>query len=488
MINRNWLSIAAAALLIGAAFWGCEKQPATPTQESTASQESTPDQESTRQTKIPEKIPATQPKPLKKPPEELPTVKLIAISPNNQNIESEFAKAFSLAHAQTYGQRVEIEWNNVGGGGSKILEYLRNIYSKADTAGMDIVWGGGDVMFQRLTADGILQPMKISDDMKANIPATFGGLAMYDVDGYWCGSAVSGFGFLYNATTLTQLSLEPPKLWDDLGSARFFGLVALADPTQSASAATANEMIVQSGNDWPSGWAKLLAVLSNAKRFYDGASTAADAVIAEAPIAACIDFYGAMRVAKYPEDLVYVNPVGQTAFNPDPIGILKNPPNPELAQRFIDFVLSAQGQALWACKVGTESGPVEYDLMRLPIRKDVYEKYAPDLSPWISNPYLGSDQMKLDVEVSRMRANVLPQLVKAAAIDNIKGLKKAKAKLIETNFEAYRMMDFNLLPNNLATLDLLAETARRLTDETQGELIVTQWQRFFADKYERISK
>ncbi len=472
MIDRNWLSIAVAVLLIGAVFWGCGKQPAASSHEST------------RKAKIAEQVLAKWSKPL----DELPTVKLIAISPNNQNIESEFAEAFSLHHALAHGQRVDIEWNDVGGGASKILEYLRNIYSKADTAGMDIVWGGGDVMFQRLTGDGILQPMKIADDVKANIPTTFGGLAMYDGEGYWCGSAVSGFGFLYNVATLTQLHLEPPRLWDDLGSARFFGLVALADPTQSGSAATANEMIVQSGNDWPSGWAKLLAVLSNAKRFYDGASTAADAVIAEAPIATCIDFYGTMRVAKYPDDLVYVSPAGQTAFNPDPIGILKNPPNPKLAQRFVDFVLSARGQALWACKVGTESGPVEYDLMRLPIRKDVYEKYASDLSPWISNPYLGSDQMQLNVEISRTRANVLRQLVKAAAIDNIDGLKKAKAKLIETNFEAYRLMDFNLLPDNLATLEALAVTARALTDETQGELIVTQWQKFFAGKYERVSQ
>ncbi len=362
-------------------------------------------------------------------------------------------------------------------------QYLRNIYSKADTAGIDIVWGGGDVVFQRLASEGTLGQMKIADDVKANIPATFGGVRMYDADGYWCGSAVSGFGFLYNATTLRQLSLEPPTLWDDIGSARFFGLVALADPTQSGSAATANEMIVQSGGNWPAGWAKLLSVLSNAKRFYDGASTAADAVIAEAPVATCIDFYGAMRVAKYPEDLVYVSPAGQTAFNPDPIAILKNPPNPDIAQRFVDFVLSAQGQALWACKVGSKSGPVEYDLMRQPIRKDTYEKFAADLAPWINSPYLANQQMELDVKVAKTRANVLPQLVKAAAIDNLDGLKKAKAKLIEKNFEPYRLMDFNLLPDNLATLEALAATAEALKDETKAELIVTGWQRFFADKY-----
>ena len=472
MINRNWLPIAAAVLLAGVFLGGCESKQAAPSESSS------------RQARIAEQILAKWSKPY----DELPAVKLIAVSPNNQNIEAEFGEAFSLAHALAHGQRVEIEWNDVGGGASKILEYLRNIYSKADTAGIDIVWGGGDVMFQRLTADGILARMNIAEDVKANIPATFGGLAMYDANGHWCGSAVSGFGFLYNATTLKQLSLEPPQLWDDLGSARFFGLVALADPTQSGSAATANEMIVQSGVNWQAGWAKLLAVLSNAKWFYDGASTAADAVIAEAPVATCIDFYGAMRVAKYPDDLVYASPAGQTAFNPDPIGILKNPPNAELAQRFVDFVLSDQGQALWACKVGSESGPLEYDLMRQPIRKDVYEKFAAELAPWINSPYQAPQQMHLDMEVAKLRANILPQLVEAAAIDNIEGLKKAKAKLIEKNFESYLLMDFNRLPDNLATLEALAKTAEALKNETQAEQIVTRWQRFFADKYERVSQ
>ena len=43
--------------------------------------------------------------------------------------------------------------------------------------------------------------------------------------------------------------------------------------------------------------------------------------------------------------LVYVSPTGQTAFSPDPIAILKNPPHPKLAQQFVDFMTSEQAQA-----------------------------------------------------------------------------------------------------------------------------------------------
>lgn len=47
---------------------------------------------------------------------ELPVVKLIAISPHNTDIENEYETAFSLYHAVEYGEKVKIEWRDVGGG------------------------------------------------------------------------------------------------------------------------------------------------------------------------------------------------------------------------------------------------------------------------------------------------------------------------------------------------------------------------------------
>jgi iron(III) transport system substrate-binding protein len=413
---------------------------------------------------------------------------LVAISPHNKHIEDEFERAFSAYHEAKFGQPVEIDWRDVGGGSNKIIEFLRNIYSKAETSKIDIVWGGGEDNFMKMSVEGILQSMTLSEDVKANVPARFGGLAMYDPEGRWCGAAVSSFGFLYNAGYLKQRSVEAPHLWDDLGDARFFGLVALADPTLSGSAAMANEMIVQSGADWPTGWAKLLAVLGNAKRFYDGASGAADAVISEAPVATCIDFYGSMRVAKYPDRLVYVNPPGQTAVSPDPIGILKNPPSPELAQRFVDFVLSREGQALWALPIGAEDGPTASALMRQPIRRDVYTYYAGKLSPGIADPYAGEHELVLDVEMKDVRMGLLRHLVKAAAVDNADGLRAAKKKLIDTNFEAARLKEFNALPADLASREQIAEVAGKLHDATEAERIITDWQRFFRSKYERVAR
>ncbi len=424
-----------------------------------------------------------------RPLADLPTVKLIVISPHNIDIENEFEWAFSLHHAVAHGAKVDIEWRDVGGGSSAILQYLRNVYENSDRSGIDVVWGGGEYNFQKMADEGIVQPMKLSEDVRRNIPATFGGLEMYDQQHRWCGSAVSGFGFLYNAPLLKQLKREPPAKWDDLSDPRFYNLIALADPTKSGSAAAAYEMIVQSGGNWGDGWAKLLGILGNAKTFYAGASGAAKAPeTGETVLAACIDFYGTNRVAKYPDDLVYVSPAGQTAFNPDPIAILKNPPNAELAQRFVDFVLSRRGQALWALRPGEADGPIRSPLGRQPIRKDVYEHYRGKFSTWIINPYDADQAMALDTELWSISYGVLRQLVGAAAIQNRDGLRAAKKKLIETGFDVERLAEFNRLPDNVATRQKLAEIGPLLRDKKQADIIITNWTTFFREKYERVAR
>ena len=420
---------------------------------------------------------------------ELPVVKLVAISPHNTDIENEFEKAFSLHHAVEQGQKVDIEWRDVGGGSSAILQHLRNVYENSDHSGIDIVWGGGDYNFGKMADEGILQKMTIAPDVLQNIPPNFGGLRMYDPEKRWCGSALSGFGFFYNKQLLDRLKLSGPVQWEDLGHPSLYDLVGLADPMLSGSAAASYEMIVQSADNWPAGWAKLLSVLGNAKKFYAGAGDAAEAVPSgEVAITTCVDFYGTNRVAKYPDTLVYVSPKGQTAFNADPIAILKNPPNPELAQRMVDFVLSRQGQALWALPPGHPDGPFRVSLGRQPIRKDVYEIYAGKLSPMIVNPYAVGQGMDLDKDLWSITYGLLRHLVWAAAVKNLDGLKAAKKKLIETDFKTDMMISFNRLPDNVATREAIRETDKLLRDKKQQDIIVTDWIDFFRKQYQEIVK
>ncbi len=419
----------------------------------------------------------------------LPEVRLVLISPHNTDIQKEYEAAYVKHHAARYGERVTFEWRDVGGGASSILSHLRNVYENSEQSGIDVVWGGGDFNFARMASEGILMPMELADDVAANIPATHGGLVLCDPDRLWCGSAMSGFGIFYNKQLLERLRLTPPTRWEDLGEPHFFDLVGLADPSQSGSAAASYAMIVQSEDTWQAGWAKLLGILANTKKFYAGAGDAAEALPSgEAAITTCIDFYGTNRMAKYPTSLQYLSPRGQTAFNPDPIAILKNPPNPAVAQGFVDFVLSYEGQSLWALPVGADGGPERSALGRQPIRKDVYAERAGEMLGSIVNPYEAGQTMELDTALWNDSYGLLRHLVWAAAVRNVDFMKAAKERLIKTNNDPALVALFNRLPDNVATREAVAETNRMLADRKQRDIIVTDWVAYFRDQYEQVAE
>ena len=421
--------------------------------------------------------------------DQLPVSTLVIIGPHNENVQNEYGWAFSLYHAFEYGQRVRCEWRDVGGGASTIRTYLTNVYKRADSAGIDVMWGGGEFNFIPLAEEGLLEPLRVRPDVLANIPDDLGGVRLYDCEQRWIGTALSAFGFLYNAGLLKRCGIEPPKQWEDLADARFADLISLADPTQSGSAAAAYQTIARSGKDWPDGWAKLLRVLANAKHFTDSAGTAASApVVGEALLAACIDSYGVIRVALAPDQIVYVSPKGQTTFSPDPIAILKNPPHPELAGRFVDFVLSRRGQALWALPVGRQDGPVRSPLGRQPIRKDVYENYKGKLLDSIVNPYEAGLSMTMAGDRTQIDFNVLRLLVRAAALDNAAELRRARQRLIAARFRPDLLAQFCRLPDDVSTAEKMSQLAKELGNETKRERTITDWQRFFRRKYRLIAE
>ena len=85
----------------------------------------------------------------------------------------------------------------------------------------------------------------------------------------------------------------------------------------------------------------------------------------------------------------YVDPPRQTVIDPDPIAMLQGAPDPELAQRFIKFVLSEKGQALWQFPVQTVDsdglGPARFELRRMPVRRSMYahmDRFIDQVDPY----------------------------------------------------------------------------------------------------------
>ncbi|HAU38923.1 MAG TPA: hypothetical protein DCX07_14570 [Phycisphaerales bacterium] len=424
--------------------------------------------------------------------DELPVDELVAISPHNENIQNEFEWAFCLHRAVQRGRRVRISWRDVGGGASSIEKFLLNVFeqNRRRTMDIDVLWGGGEFTFMNLAKAGALEPLDLPADVIANVPEQFAGARMIDADRRWIGSAVSGFGFLYNRAMMERCGIAPPRQWEDLADRRFHGLISLADPSASGSAAMAYRMIVVSAPDWPTGWARLLRILANAGRFTDSAGAAANSpVLGEALLATSIDFYGAMRVAEAPDQLSYVSPPGQTTFSPDPIAVLHNPPHRELAEEFVRFVMSPQGQALWALPPGSPDGPIRTSLGRQPIRRDVYRTLAGRMLPWLVDPYQPGQALALDPSLDRgVDFHVLRALVYDAAIVHRDLLHRAGRRLIDSGDDPVLAAIFNELPPELSDLAGIRRAKADLgsKDSKAVDDLHRRWQRFFADKYRRI--
>jgi ABC-type Fe3+ transport system substrate-binding protein len=356
--------------------------------------------------------------------------RIVILSPHSEGIRFEFEAAFDEFHKDRFGQGVDIDWRNVGGT-SQISRYLRSEFSRrfrefheaehgsppppdfrmpdgSDLTnldnwnrfgiGVDIFFGGGDFDHGQAMRSGFLAPASVEPEILASIPAELAGIKLYEPKHHWFGAALSGFGIVFNRVVLArpEISLPEPKTWRDLTDPRYLNLLGLADPRLSGSATKGFEMILQCEmNRWPDdqerGWRegmKVIQLLSaNARYFTDSSSTVPlDVGGRNAAAGMAIDFYGKFQAEFIGNGEVgYTNAVGGTVIAPDPISMLLGAPNRQAAERFINFVLSPAGQMLWDLPAGFRDeesglrGPLRHCTRRMPIRPDVYERYAAHL-------------------------------------------------------------------------------------------------------------
>jgi len=129
---------------------------------------------------------------------------------------------------------------------------------------------------------------------------------------------------------------------------------------------------------WLAGIHLLQRIGANARYFTDAAGKPPQDVSAgDAAAGVCIDFYGRVqaettRTAEGVDRLLYVTPRGGSSISGDPISLLRGADHRELGARFIEYVLSEDGQRLWNGRPGTPGGPERHALRRLPIRRDFY--------------------------------------------------------------------------------------------------------------------
>lgn len=403
--------------------------------------------------------------------------RLVILSPHNESIRQEFGEAFAAHWRKTKGRSIYIDWRTPGGT-SEIRMVLDAGFKAAEEThrpgiGVDMFFGGGEPDFASQAKKGRLLPLKVFEKhpewfaKDGPIPETFTGERYYPTDHVWVANCMSQFGICYNPDVLKRLEIPSPAAWNDLGDPRYFGTVALADPTKSGSVARTFELLVQGemqraiaapGADrtaamdagWTAGLQLIQRMSANARYFTDSASKVPqDVGQGNAAAGMCIDFYG----RSFAEELtsksgsprvVWVAPIGGTTLSGDPIAVLKGAEHPDVAQDFVEFCLSPEAQTLWFGKPGTPGGPISRALHRTPIRRDSYtpEKLANSTMP-NARPYEDPGNFTYQKELTSASFNTLRQLVKIMCIDSHEEMKSAWLALRDAGMPADALAVFS---------------------------------------------
>ncbi|MDB5298237.1 MAG: iron transporter substrate-binding protein [Phycisphaerales bacterium] len=312
--------------------------------------------------------------------------RLVVMTPHSEGIRREFQDGFSDWLKSRNEPDVFIDYRNLGGGANDIVKYFdanASLYPSTKTFGIDLVWGGGDYLFDEQLKKptsfpgGYLQKVALPPGvLKAAYPTPdIGGVPLYDEGGCWFGTALSAFGIVYNKDVLRTRGLPEPKTWADLADPRYQGWLVLADPSRSASVKTAFMTIVErsmadaweadaaaqakhadlkkqqaaaeAANDakaaaghkaaayavyqaamdpgWRRGMGLIRQIASNTRVFTDNSASVPGTVgSGDAAAGMAIDFYGRTEVQSVGADRVgYVEPAGATIVNPDPIAVVR---------------------------------------------------------------------------------------------------------------------------------------------------------------------
>ncbi|WP_269538910.1 ABC transporter substrate-binding protein [Cerasicoccus fimbriatus] len=500
-----------------------------------------------------------------------PDATLVIISPHNEAIRYEFETAFRKWYEGETGKVVVIDWRSPGGT-SEIVKYLnaeytnqfrlywtkelgrpwndtvagafdnRRIELPADPAdddeaqsarrafldsnvgvGIDLFHGGGWYDFNvkaqqgQLVASNVFEkhPGWFTEDI---IPQTFSGEVLWDNEHRYVGAVLSSFGIIFNRDELRSAGFEgEPTHWRDLADPKFYGSVAVADPTKSGSITKAFEMLVQQQmqelvaegmpeeqavpQGWMNGMQLIQLISANARYFTDSATKPVlDVSAGDCAIGMAIDFYGRFQE----QNLVdrdggdrfgFIMPPGGSSISADPIGLLRGAPNEEIAEAFIEYTLSPDGQKLWDFKVGAPGGPIQYALRRSPIRRDLYEpQYAEYRSDPTVLPYEETEGFVYQPSWTGRLFSELRFVVRAAFIDPGEELRAAWGSILRAREEG-RTADADVayaVLSDLSAIDF--EQAKTTIDEKLGEgalgrlELLTQISGHFREQYTRAQQ
>jgi iron(III) transport system substrate-binding protein len=260
--------------------------------------------------------------------------KLYVYTSMKESMIGELKNAFAKKHPD-----VKLDYQSAGAG-----KLMAKIAAERESGKIlaDVLWTSEVPDFYQLKQQGLLQPY-----VPAEIKALVNPLP--DYDGSFTAVRLGTLGIAYN----TRVVKDPPKTWQDLTKPQFKGAYGIANPALSG---TAYMSVALLGKQF--GWGYFEGLRANGAKMGKGSGQVVDDTASGDLVASlAVDYITLDKVDKgatialvYPPEMLVI---------PSPIAIFKGSPNAEAAKKFVDFLLSKEGQTIIANE-GT-----------LPVRTDV---------------------------------------------------------------------------------------------------------------------
>lgn len=266
---------------------------------------------------------------------------LVVYSPNSEGIVSAIIPAFE----ESTGITVELQQAGTG-------ELFTKLKGEQKDPVADVIWGSAyslfyenkDLFEEYVSAnnDGVIEQYRHSEF----IPAT---------------DKLDGSCIIINKDLIGDIEIKGYK---DLLNPELKGKIATADPTSSSSAFChlANMLKVMGGYEDEGAWDYVKELFTNIDGKIQSSSSSVYKTVADGEMAVGLSYEDPVMQLKKDGadniDIVYMEE--GSIFLPSVTGIVKNAPNKENAQKFIDFITSKEAQQILASQ--TTNRPVRDDV------------------------------------------------------------------------------------------------------------------------------
>lgn len=389
-------------------------------------------------------------------------LELVVSSPHWDGVKVEFEEGFRRWLRARDGSDVAVTWLDHGGGANTLRWIQERFRRSPDGIGVDLLFGGGTDPYEALKADGLLLPHEPHAAILHGVARELAGFRIVDPDGTWFGTALTGFGVMWNREVLRRVpELRGLEIKDfaDLADPRLRGWVGAADPRGSASYHTFYEILLQA-HGYAAGLAQARLIGANVAGYAKfAAEVPKDCALGQVACAATIDHYARAQIQKGGAAIGFVLPEGTALVNADAAAILKGAPHEAAARLFIDFLLSEEAGLLWMLRPGEAGGPRRHSLARAAVRPDLYARTA-GRSDVNQNPFAMARTFRYDDAKATARWTVLNDLLGAILVEAEVELREAVRAYHALADEAARERVALVLFENPIDEDEMLELAR----------------------------